>query len=57
MSILYLLVPVAISIVLLALAAFAWAARQGQFDDLETPALRAIRDEAPTAKSDQESTN
>ena len=52
MSILYLLVPVAISIVLLALAAFAWAARQGQFDDLETPALRAIRDETPTAKSD-----
>jgi cbb3-type cytochrome oxidase maturation protein len=45
MSIIYLLVPVALGIVLAALAGFGWAARQGQFDDLETPALRAIGDD------------
>jgi cbb3-type cytochrome oxidase maturation protein len=46
MSILYLLVPVAIGIVLIALAGFLWATKQGQFDDLETPALRAIKDDS-----------
>jgi cbb3-type cytochrome oxidase maturation protein len=47
MSIIYVLVPVALLIVLAALAGFRWAAARGQFDDLETPALRAIRDDAP----------
>jgi cbb3-type cytochrome oxidase maturation protein len=47
MSIIYILVPVALAIVLLALAGFGWAAKRGQFDDLETPALRAIRDDTP----------
>ena len=47
MSILYLLVPVAIGIVLIALVGFLWATKQGQFDDLETPALRAIKDDSP----------
>ena len=26
-------------------AAFIWATRAGQFDDLETPAMRAVHDE------------
>ena len=41
MSILYLVLPLALVIVLAAVLAFSWAARRGQFDDLETPALRA----------------
>ena len=45
MTILYLLVPLALMIVLAAIIGFVWAARQGQFDDLETPALRMLRDE------------
>lgn len=45
MTILYLLVPVAIGIVLIAVAGFVWATRRGQFDDLETPALRMLRDD------------
>jgi cbb3-type cytochrome oxidase maturation protein len=57
MSILYLLVPVAIGIVLLALAGFAWATRQGQFDDLETPALRAIKDDSPKAPNNNPSSH
>ena len=39
-----------------AVAAFAWATRRGQFDDLETPALRILHDEsgrAPRPKSAQ----
>lgn len=45
MSILLILVPVALGIVLIAGVAFVWATRRGQFDDLETPALRILRDE------------
>lgn len=48
MTILYVLVPLAIGIVLIAVAGFAWATHRGQFDDLETPALRMLRDEPPT---------
>lgn len=51
MSVLYVLVPVALGIVLLAVAAFVWAARAGQFDDLDTPALRPLIDEEqPSAR-------
>ncbi|MEA3246347.1 MAG: cbb3-type cytochrome oxidase assembly protein CcoS, partial [Gemmatimonadota bacterium] len=40
MSILYVLVPVALGVVVVAVAAYVWSARSGQFDDLETPSLR-----------------
>lgn len=45
MSILYLVLPLALVIVLAAVLAFIWAARRGQFDDLETPALRMLHDD------------
>ena len=45
MTILYVLVPLAIGIVLIAVVGFVWATHRGQFDDLETPALRMLRDE------------
>jgi cbb3-type cytochrome oxidase maturation protein len=41
----YLVLPVALVLVIGALLAFRWAARQGQFDDLDTPALRALDDD------------
>lgn len=48
MSVFYLVVPLALILVFAAVAAFVWAARKGQFDDLETPALRVVPDdEAP----------
>ncbi|MGE3617290.1 MAG: cbb3-type cytochrome oxidase assembly protein CcoS [Gemmatimonadales bacterium] len=47
MTVLYLLVPLAVVIAIVAVAGFAWAARRGQFDDLDTPALRALRDDQP----------
>jgi cbb3-type cytochrome oxidase maturation protein len=52
MSVLYLVVPVALLLVGGAVAAFLWAARRGQFDDVTTPALRAIVDDDPPGDSD-----
>lgn len=45
MSVVYLVLPLALVIVLVAVMAFVWAARRGQFDDLETPALRMLNDD------------
>ena len=45
MSVLFVLVPLAIAIVAVAIVAFLWATRRGQFDDLETPALRMLGDD------------
>jgi cbb3-type cytochrome oxidase maturation protein len=42
MEVLYLLVPLALLLSAGAVAVFAWAARDGQFDDLETPAVRIL---------------
>jgi cbb3-type cytochrome oxidase maturation protein len=47
-SIIYLVLPLALLIVLSAVIAFVWAARRGQFDDRETPALRILHDDAVT---------
>jgi cbb3-type cytochrome oxidase maturation protein len=44
-SVLYLLIPLAIVFSTLAVAAFAWASRRGQFDDLVTPAVRVLHDD------------
>lgn len=46
MSILYVLVPVALGIVLLAVGAYVWSVKSGQFDDLETPAVRPLIEDA-----------
>lgn len=42
MTILLLLVPLSLVLVGAAVAAFAWAVRSGQFDDLDTPALDVL---------------
>jgi cbb3-type cytochrome oxidase maturation protein len=46
MSVLLVLIPIALGLGLCGLAAFLGATRSGQFDDLETPALRALIDES-----------
>lgn len=50
MSVMYVLVPVALLLVLAAVIAYVWAARRGQFDDLDTPAMRALHDEPAEAE-------
>ena len=45
MEILYLLIPLAVLLVVFIAAAFFWAVRSGQFDDLEGPAHRILMDD------------
>ncbi len=44
MRILYLLIPMALGVIGVALWAFLWAVRTGQIDDLEGPAHRILMD-------------
>jgi cbb3-type cytochrome oxidase maturation protein len=44
MSIIFVILPITLLLSLGAVAAFAWATRGGQFDDLRTPAFRALHD-------------
>ena len=46
MSVIYIVLPVAILIAAIAVGAFLWAAKRGQFDDLTTPAIRALQDDS-----------
>jgi len=46
-SVIYVVLPIALILLAGAIAAYAWAARRGQFDDLETPAMRALHDDDP----------
>ena len=45
MEILYLLIPLSIVLLLAAVAAFVWAVKNHQFEDLEGPAFRVIMDD------------
>ena len=45
MSILYVLIPLALLILGGAVWAFFWAVGSGQFDDLDTPAVRILLDD------------
>jgi cbb3-type cytochrome oxidase maturation protein len=47
-TIIYIVLPLALLLVLAAVVAFVWATRRGQFDDLETPALRMLHDDDGT---------
>ncbi len=51
MSVIFLVLPLAIVIVGAAVGAFVWSARSGQMDDLDTPAMRMLHDEAPTVSA------
>jgi cbb3-type cytochrome oxidase maturation protein len=42
MAMMFVLLPVALAFAAGALAVFLWAARTGQFDDLDTPPLRIL---------------
>jgi len=45
MDILFILIPVAIGLGLLGLAAFLWSMKAGQYEDLDGAAWRAISDD------------
>ena len=53
MNILLALLPVSLLLLGVAIVAFLWAVRRGQFDDLDTPALDMLGDdERPTPAPD-----
>jgi cbb3-type cytochrome oxidase maturation protein len=52
MSIIFLILPITLLLSLGAVAAFTWATRGGQFDDLQTPALRALHDPVDEVRRD-----
>lgn len=45
MEILYLLIPLSVVVLLIAIGLFVWAAKSGQFEDLEGPAYRILMDD------------
>ena len=45
MTILYLLIPLGLILLGIAISAFFWATRSGQFDDLESPAWSVVLDD------------
>ena len=49
MNVLFALVPLAVVLAAVGVAAFRWAVRDGQFDDVETPALRMLLDDEELA--------
>jgi cbb3-type cytochrome oxidase maturation protein len=48
MSVLFIAIPVALFISLIAVVAFVYQVRSGQFDDLETPPRRILFDDVET---------
>lgn len=46
MAILLLLVPISLALLGIAIWAFLWAVRSGQYDDLDSPSIDILRDEA-----------
>lgn len=59
MSVIYIMLPVALALAALAVWGFIRAVRGGQYDDMDTPAMRAIRsddvDAVQTSPSPDES--
>lgn len=47
MSVIFLVLPLAVLFSVFAVIVFFWAVSRGQFDDLTTPAVRILQDDAP----------
>jgi cbb3-type cytochrome oxidase maturation protein len=45
MSVIYVVLPLAAVMAAAGVAAFIWSVRRGQFDDLDTPAIRMVHDD------------
>ena len=54
MEIIYALLPASLALVIIAIGAYLWAVKSGQYDDLETPALRILSDDEPTTNSGED---
>lgn len=56
MSIIYVLIPIAMIFVLIAVAVFFWAVKSEQFDDLDRQSVSILFDDAPTPPASVETT-
>ncbi len=54
MNILYVLIPLALLVLGAAVWAFFWAVGSGQFDDLDSPAMRILLDDDTKPPADDE---
>ena len=48
METIFVLLPLALLVAAIAVGFFIWAAKTGQFDDLDTPAVRMLFDDPPS---------
>lgn len=54
MSSIYLLIPLSILLVIVAVAVFFWAVHSGQYDDMDSPATRILLDDdEPTTRAEK----
>jgi cbb3-type cytochrome oxidase maturation protein len=51
MNVIYLLLPLALIFVLIFVGFYLWAAKKGQFDDLESPSQRILVDDLKDSKT------
>jgi len=54
MRILLLLIPISLVLLVIAIGAFFWAVRRGQFDDLDSAAIDILRDDQKDAQPPQD---
>lgn len=54
MTILFILIPLALVLLAVAVGAFFWAVGSGQFDDMDTPAWRILLDDDETTPGPHE---
>lgn len=47
MTILYLLIPISLMIVIIAVISFRWAIKSRQFEDMDSPAMIPLHDDPP----------
>ena len=55
MEILYILIPLSVAFVFLIGAVFWWSLKSGQFEDLEGPAYRILRDDDSVSPENESS--
>ena len=53
MNVLLLLIPLSLVLLVVMIAAFIWAVRSGQFDDMDTPPLDILADKQPEPPPDE----
>jgi cbb3-type cytochrome oxidase maturation protein len=54
MNSIFLLVPLGLGLLAVAVGAFIWAVRNEQFDDLDTPGVRILFDDPPPDPSSED---